>query len=447
MIVSILILLALLVAVCKYPPIAIVAMGLTSIAGDGFGLNFYLRASGYEILAQGIQFPAFIASFIACCRILSGRRRDDASRRGKLLVGMILALSAWILLGALLKGVRLADLPGTLMYSGIPLAPIVLEYGRERRAQRLFVLLLSVQLLVAALVILAPNSLFGVLSASNYDETIVALPQEFSGEISRVSGQERMYAQFVNPNSYGLYAVLGIAVGGYIAFSSAEIHGRRVLGAATLLCAVFGLITTLSRGSLIGLFCGALIVSQRLSRKAKVLICVGVIVCLGIVIWPMGAQNASSLVDLFNVTSTDESVVLREYAIQLGWELLRASPWFGVPAGTVWPDNIAPHQVNLYYTVMCGFPAGVLATCLLWPILRIRLPYADASVSIHTKRWMDLCTIIGWIVLATAMTNNFGAPVMFWVGWGVGCIPWLLQGKSMKNGDKEERSTQPVAVS
>lgn len=432
MITTIVVLAIVFVLVCRYPPIAVLVLAVTNVAGDGFALNSLLRVSGYETLAIWLRAPAFVASAIACYRILSSRRNDEEMGRTQMLVLVILGVSAWVGLAILIKGKSIQVALGTVMSSGLLMAPIVLAYWREHRARVIFVALLVIQLSLAAAVVLMPDSPFGLLSGTKYSNSLGDLSgvsQSFNGGVSRVSDQPRMFAQFNDPIGYGLYSVIGIVIGAYICLSGRHLR-YRVLGGILIALAGFGYIVTVNRGTTFGLLAGLLIITVNEAAKRHVI--------LTAVLWLLvvllagtayllliNERPSSATLDVFFVTSSDVSVTGRVDAVKVGWQGIVDDPLFGVPLSFIWPRNVAPHQLMIYFAAVFGVPAGMFVTMLLWVITQIRMQYLDVRLLKDEKWMMHLSVIIGWIVLGTGMTNNCAVPALFWISWAIACLPWL----------------------
>lgn len=254
-----------------------------------------------------------------------------------------------------------------------------------------------------------------------------------------------MFAQFNDPNGYGLYSVIGIAVGGYLCFIGPYVR-HRVIGVMLLALGGFGYIVTVDRGTTLGILAGGLIVAIReiTSRRGALVVTLWLIVVglAGTTFLITGGvtqlkaataddgsinEHLSSIVDLFVVSSSDVSVTGRMDAAKTGWQGIVDSPLVGVPLTFVWPNNVAPHQLMFYFAAVFGVPAGILVTMLLFTIGETRMGYANAELPTSERWLMHLSVIIGWTLLATAMTNNFAVPTLFWVCWAIACGPWLLR--------------------
>lgn len=426
--IAFIILSVLAILVCLYPPIAVFIAALTHNGGDGFALDAFLRASGYETLMQWMRGLTFLGAGIASYKIIRSHRQDKEMRRTKLLIWGILGMAVWVAAVTLLKGGQTSYVPGAVLYSGSLVAPIVLAYWRDRWARIIFVSILLVQLALAMAIVLMPSGPLGVLQTVKYNTglgDLSLIPQDFTGELARVSGQSRLFAQFLSPNTYGVYAVIGIAIGSYMLLVY-ESWRLKLLGGALLVLGIFGWINTVSRGATIGLLAGVLIVAVKevTSRRAVVLVC-ALVLSAGIGYLAISNWDTSDLTDLFFVQSDSEAVSIRWTAAEAGLEQIAKSPLQGAPVDFAWPFNIAPHQVILYFAASHGVPAGIMLTLLLLTLVQLKLGYLKAYLP-KSERWeMHLSVVIGWIILGTGMTNNLSAPVLFWVGWAIGCGPWL----------------------
>jgi O-antigen ligase len=318
------------------------------------------------------------------------------------------------------------------MYTGVLIAPIVIAYVHKPAARAIFAALIVIQLSLAALVVLAPGSPVGVLRGTQYHTSLGELSgvsQQFNGEVSRTGDQPRLFAQFSDPNTYGLYAVAGLALGFFLMMRPGP-HSRRVAGIAIISLAVFGWITTFSRGATLGLLLGALlvVVGQAVSRRittggvlAVALVAIGAVAFAAI--YASLVQRTAENLSVASINSKD--VDSRLDAARVGWEGLARDPVFGVPLDFIWPDNIPPHQLPIYFAAQFGLPAGLLVCLLLWPIVGTTRRFLFSRISLTAQWDMALAVVVGWILLGTAASNNLSAPALFWVLWAIAAIPWL----------------------
>lgn len=424
MILGLAVLVILLLLVLRFPPVALLALGLTSVAGDGFGLNSALRQAGYGFVVQGIVFLTFVAWGISTFRVLADRSAEPSSKRAKLLVLALLALVVWVAVASLAKGLPLKQLPGVVMYSGAPVAAIVLAYWKRRATTYLVIALLVVQLVMALFVVLYPAGPLGPIAASKYAPEFQGEAQEFQGDAARAGIFERMFAQFRNTNSYGLYALIGFALGGYLLLFGRG--WRRFLGLALIPLCLFGFLVTLSRGASLGLLLGLMFVARKEVLRRKGLLLLSGALLVGVVVF-LGSFAGGAVAERFAVPFDDWAFRSRIDAARLGWDQVLKSPLLGTPLDFAWPGNIRPHQLFLYFMALHGIPAGLLAAYLLFrPLLySLRLTYARREVPRERVRLMHLCTVVAWIVFGTGITNNVAAPVLFWIGWAYGAGPWL----------------------
>jgi hypothetical protein len=440
-IISFALLIVLFALVCWYPPIAVITFAMTDIAGDGFGLNNYLRVIGLENLAIGINGLVFIASLICSYRILA-TGDGKYGERARFSVAVVLAIAVWIPFSVLAKGGAPSFALGSLMYTGVLIAPIVIAYAHKPAARAIFAGLIVIQLSLAALVVLEPGSVVGVLRGTLYHSSLgelAGVSQQFNGEVSRTGDQPRLFAQFSDPNTYGLYAVAGLALGFFLMMRSGT-HSRRVAGIAIISLAVFGWITTFSRGATLGLLIGALlvVVGQAVSRRITTggvltvaLVALGALAFAAV--YASLVQRTAENLSVASINSRD--VDSRLDAARVGWQALASDPVFGVPLDFIWPNDIPPHQLPIYFAAQYGLPSGLLVCVLLWPILGTTRRFLFSRIS-PTAQWdMALAVVVGWILLGTAASNNLSAPALFWVLWAIAAIPWLNEprdGSSMR---------------
>lgn len=436
----------------RYPPTAVLVFALTNVGGDGFAMNSLLRLTGYETLAIWLRVSLFVGSAIACYKILSSGRNDGEMIRTKRLVLVIIGVSAWVFLAVLVKGGSIPLAFGIMMYPGFLVAPVVLAYWRDFWARVIFVAFLLIQLALAAAVVLLPETPFGMLSGTRYSEgtglgDLSGISQTFNGGVSRVSEQPRMFAQFNDPDGYGLYAVIGIVIGMYMCFSGRSFRNR-MFGGILVALAGFAYSVTVNRGTTLGLLAGLLIVGVReiatrpVARTITLWLIVVALAGTTFVVMAGNGGSSSAVGELFFVSSSDVSVTGRVDALKVGLEGIVDSPLVGVPMNFAWPDRVPPHQLMVYFAAVYGLPAGMLVTLLLWTMVEIRTQYASAGLPVSEKWLLHLGVIIGWALLGTAMTNNFSAPALFWVCWAIACTPWLFRGQEDKG--RQFRRSRPM---
>ena len=434
---SIIILAIVFLLAYRYPPFMVFVLGMTNIAGDGFGLNSFLRAIGLDFLAIGLNLPIFVASAIACYRILTDARKRN-NERARILVLTLLGVSAWIAIAILAKGGAVSFAIGSVVSNGILVAPIVMAYWKDYLARAIFVALLLAQLSLASAVVLMPGSPIGVISGTHYTSGLGDLShvsQSFNGQVSRTTDQPRMFAQFIDPDTYGLYATIGLIIGGYMCLNGRR-WSHRVIGGTLIAFAAFGSITTVSRGATTGLLAGLLIIiaSETLNHRFPPKLFVGLILALlaggALVVYKLDTV-ASMIESLSRISPNDTDLSARTDALRLGFQGIADFPVFGVPLDFVWPRNIAPHELMFYFGAVYGVPAGILVTFLLWTVVAIDGRYSGAGLP-ASERWERYLSVaIGWTIMGTSITNNLSAPILFWVGWGIASIPWFLPSTQM----------------
>jgi hypothetical protein len=183
----------------------------------------------------------------------------------------------------------------------------------------------------------------------------------------------------------------------------------------------FGWTVTFSRGATAGFVVGLAITSiKRLlmtPRRSAIYLVIATTVMLTLAFAPIPWTTVKDI-----YLSHDDDINGRASAAQLGLEYLTESPLVGAPRDAFWPGMVSPHQIPLYFAAMHGVIVGLLSTCLICllitPTCVLRSGYR------HSDSYLLFMSVIGWVLLGTAITNNFSAPLLFWTVCGMAWTPW-----------------------
>ncbi len=425
-VITAIVLFALVIAAIGYPPVVLLVYSFATTGGEGFGVSGYLRAAGYDFYASTASVPFLLAAVVAYIRLLRQVSSGRAPKRARFAASIAMLCSAWICFAFLSKGGKFVVLPNTLAYTGIPAFVIVVAYWRDKWARRLLVFCIAAQLVLSVLVIAFPSSGFGELSGTLYDpmgEGGSYIQPDWTGEIARISGEQRYFAQHNNPNTYGFFGIVGIVLGLGLLFASST-RRRRALGLVLIATGGISWVVTLSRGTTIGALVGVFVIlvgrQLRASVRGRVRLAIVGVIVLGVLVGSLFIQW-DDLESLFAVSRDDPGVTGREFALNAGVNMILDRPFLGAPIGMYWTENIAPHQLVVYGAATYGIPLGI---GVAW-LTSISIASAFTSAKLPSSELVQ-CVVLGGACFGTSLTNP-AAPLLYYVILAVSCIPWLAR--------------------
>lgn len=411
---------------------------LTCDVNDAWGVSSYLRAAGFESAVQWARGPLLIAALLAFLKIWKAHKRGEVSRRVWTVARVLAGCQLWIALGEVLKGEPFQTLASYVIYTGLPMALIALAYCRERKAQVLFALAVTIQLSLSFLIVVFPQSRFGVFNGRNYamaDPELLGTQDWYEGGLARVGDQQRVFAQHYNPQAYGLYALVGVIVGSLLLLSS-KAKWSRIAGGVLLSLGCFGWTVTVPRGATAGfLLSVGVIVWRSLKRTRRFVPITLTLATLGVSVVMLFVVPIpwAELVAAFEIT--DQDTVVRMDAAHHAVDQVIAFPWFGVPAEVFNAEKVGVHQLMGYFAVVHGLPVGCAVAWLMgiavWAhrSAHIERKYDDGTpqdcggMSVAEK---NTSLLAAGVILGLGLTNNFAASMLFWTAWTLSCVPWLF---------------------
>jgi O-antigen ligase len=273
------------------------------------------------------------------------------------------------------------------------------------------------------MMLMLPNSALANLNGTNYlgsRDEFTDTVEVFSGKLARVSSEERLYAQFNNPNTFGLYAVIGIILGLSLVFVAKA--GNRAVGIVLLVMGVAAWTQTLTRSATAGAAFGGILSIFAFRRDVFTKVTLAISVISLSVIGLAFAGVLDPLVELYSRAGEDTSFSSRAMAFHSGVDVLLARPVFGAELEFEWIDGITPHQLPIFLGAMYGVLVGVAGMALLFlpPFVAIR-EFALTGRSSLARH--PFSVVFYFTILAMALANNFAAPSLFWIAWAFGIEP------------------------
>ena len=432
-----LVLTALLVLALWFPPAVVFVYALTCATDDARGLSSFLRAHDFGLLLQLARGPFLVAVAVSFFRLWSGYRRRRVSERTWLLACTVAGCCVWIVVGSILKLEQVLSIPGILLSTGLPASMVAMAYYRNRAARILFVVMLVLQLSLSILILMYPDGPMAQLSALKYeleDQGLVGRRESLEGRMAGLTLETRLFAQHHNPHAYGFYALVGLAVGGYMFLAPATV-ACWLGGLGLLAIGLFGWLMTIPRAATVGLLVGILSVLPRLLRpsRRKSWAKGGIVVaaCLvggGLLIPSLSWEALGPKFDI--------DVGLRMEAALAALTEVAANPLFGISTERFDTYRLPAHQIPLYFATAFGIPVGLCGFWFLWRAVastfvafRSHRPAGSAS-SVLSRRGSigerNLGLVLGWLLVGLGLSNNTAAPILFWLAWPLAWMPWAL---------------------
>lgn len=410
-IISIVVILMLCIGAIKYPPFTLFMISLAVNQGDGFGIARFLSLIGYNLYFSLQSLPLLVACMTSYYKINKNKYCSHYNYNIWGMSSIVMLCLLWILLTLIIKQSNILSMPNSLIYTGIPALIIGLNYWNDKKAQKLFVGLLLFHQVISVLLIVFPHGQLSLLAAMNYEPggiDLAGINQDFTFEVARFGEQDRVYAQHDNPNTYGLYSIISLAVGFYLLSKKSKIC--LVSSVILILTSIIGVSVTMSRASILGGLLGSTIVFLRnikkMSRNAVVTL-VTIIVSFAVFIL---INSSETILQLFETQDFDT----RFNALKLGIEVITNNPILGANLEFAWPENIPPHQIMVYFAAMHGLFTGILVTLL----------YSLSILTLLNKRsGIELSILFGTICIFTGLANNFAAPILYWLCFSYSLIP------------------------
>jgi hypothetical protein len=436
---SILAVAALVVLAVRFPPAVVLVYAVTSATDDSRGISSFLQTHDLDLFVRMSRIPFLLAVVMSFIKIWRDRARGEVGDRAWRLARALAFCCVWIVLGSTLKGEPIVSLAGIVIAAGIPASIVAMAYYRNPAARTLFIMMLIVQLALSVLILLFPDGPLAELAALKYAQSDPALPvidDTYRGGVLTLGLDARHYAQHYNPHAYGLYALVGTVVGGFLLRSSRAL-AYRLAGAGLLAIGLFGWSVTVPRGATVGLVFGAVVAWFRTVRAFRAGTWARTILLIAVLFtaawWLISAVPWNRF--MVAGSSFSAEVRLRTQAAETAAAQVLGSPLFGITQGEFNAGDLPAHQIMLSFATLYGLPVGLCALWFVWCVGAAVLadaPHEPASTRSSRRRRRskrtgggpNLSRLLGGLVLGAGLTNNAAAPILFWVVCAVVWMPW-----------------------
>lgn len=417
----------------RRPLLATVVLSFVAYSGDSIGIPVFIERHGGRMFALLTRLPVLIATFVAWFHL---RRRIAENRLPRYLLwfaNMALAGAGWFTLGTLSKGGAILAVFAAGVDSGLLFIVVGLAYASDAGTRRILAITVTLHILLALLISLAPGSFLGEFGGWHYyslRDSEAFADEAVSGAWELDRGQCAQ-GHFCNSHGFAIYSAFGVAIGSYLLAAGSRCSSAL---AGLLMCPIgaAGLLLAMGRCEMLGLLLGSFWgVSLHMFNKGKAIDSAGFVRLTLLLL----ALSAAALVivpghtDLLHsafVGDMGEAIAIRQNVLKLGVRASLEYPLFGVPHDYEWPGyhvNIYPHVLPLYYSALFGLPVGaigfVLLSALFW------------GPSLTRRYWNDRCEpklvlggMFAGIVLAVACANNCPTPILLWWSWALVVVPY-----------------------
>ncbi|MEG1506566.1 MAG: hypothetical protein RRY22_06020 [Bacilli bacterium] len=331
----------------------------------------------------------------------------------------VLLISFFIVFNSLLKDGDILWAISLLVFNGVPVYAIWYIMGLKYNNNNNFTNYIVLKTIVATAVLLLPSLIFldgslykaaEGLFVNDVSDLNLSLP---TGE--SIKGAYSRYSIYHNPNSLGFHSVIALLVGVYLFLNDMKI--KKILGLVLVGCAMIGWLNSLTRGPMLFFvlgFCYIFLLNMFSGKKEDFVVKVFLIITLLI-----GGSLAFFLSDISEYlipNSNDNSVVDRLQGYIYSIDVIKAHFFLGVSKEWDW-GSYYPHFIPLSLTADHGFLVGFLESTLIFvggiiTIVTASKNYLNNNLS---RDISFLSIMLVFVVLGIATTNNFTAPVIFWI--------------------------------
>ncbi|WP_155860179.1 O-antigen ligase family protein [Acinetobacter sp. Leaf130] len=332
----------------------------------------------------------------------------------------VLLVSFLITFNSLFKGDDIIWAISLLVFSGVPVYFIWYVMGVKNNNNEKFINYVVIKTIIATIILLTPSLMFLDGSFYKAEEGI------FVNDVSEVNfsaptgtsikGAYSRYSIYHNPNSLGFHSVLALLVAVYLFMTSGRLW-EKLLAVIVFFCGLIGWLNSLTRGPMLffilGLFYIA-ILNVLSSDKKNFLIKFIIIfssVLLGMLMFVFSDISKYLIPD-----QNDISVVDRVQGYIYSFSVIKDHFWLGVGKGWDW-NGYYPHFLPLSLTADNGIFVGLVGGALVF--LGGTLTVVTASKNYlkdsSNRAHYFLSIMLVFLVFGIAITNNFTAPVIFWI--------------------------------
>lgn len=419
-------------AVIGASAISLLLYGIVGADRDGYAMLQYL--SGFAEPHKLVTRTLFLGLY-AYASLLYIKKRHELTWGVRWSCLLCQVLSFYIFMTGLIKGYDLTWSLSTVVYSGIPIYLMWLMFSLNKNHKSLFFWFISIQIFLSVLVLLFPA--FSFLDGGRYKLLEGVYVIEGGGlnysvpDASFVKGSIGRYGIFHNPNALGLYACVALACG----FSIMSERGKvqKSVGVGLLLFGGVCWLNSLTRGPMLFLIVGIalsmLLPAKNLShqvgaQRTKSVLSILALLCL-LIIGFFSTNIASYLIP----SAGTDSVYDRYEGYLYGFEAVMNYPILGVDEKWDWGVKSYPHFLALSFAADYGLLAGLMITILVFI-------WGGRLILIGVRRFRNMesrseAVLAVLLILACwgiAVTNNFAAPVLFWLAMSEAVILLRVKG-------------------
>lgn len=332
----------------------------------------------------------------------------------------VLLISFLIVVNSFIKDGDIVWAVSLLVFSGVPVYLIWYVMGLKKNNNNNFIIYIVLKTIIATIVLLTPSLIF--LDGSSYkaeegifvndvSDVNLAMPTGDS-----IKGAYSRYSIYHNPNSLGFHSVIALLVSVYI-YLGAKKNWSKALAIIIFLCGLIGWLNSLTRGPMMFFMLGFLYVAiLNILYGKKENFGIKILVVITAVIFGAIAFIFSDVSKYLIPSSNDISVVDRVQGYIYSFDVIKSHLIFGVEKSWEW-GGYYPHFIPLSLTADHGFIVGLMGSSLIFfgGILTILTASKNYLIDELNRRDYFLSIMLVFLVFGIAVTNNFTAPVIFWI--------------------------------
>lgn len=412
-----LILLLIMIFLVKNSSLSLLIYGFFAADRDGYAFLEFLSISytDFKLYSRIIFLLLFVYSIFFLFLVIKKLTLIEAIK-----IFSVLVVSFLIVFNSLIKDGDVIWAVSLLVFSGIPVYLIWYVMGLKYNNDNNFIVYIVIKTMVATLVLLIPSLIFLDGSLYKSEEGIfvndvadvnLAVP---TGE--SIKGAYSRYSIYHNPNSLGFHSVIALLVGIYL-YWDAKRNWKKFLAFILIIAGLIGWLNSLTRGPMIFLILGFIYIAvlnmvSGGKEKFEIKIFFAIItIVVGMIIFVVSDVSEYLIPD-----SNDISVVERLQGYIYSFEVIKNHLLFGVDKSWDW-GRYYPHFIPLSLTADHGVIVGLWGSLLIFGggIMTIYTASKKYLIDALNRKYYFLSILLVFLVFGIAITNNFTAPVVFWI--------------------------------
>lgn len=401
----------------KNASISLLIYGFFAADRDGYAFLEFLSLSfvDFKLYTRILFLVLFLYSILYLFFVVK-----KISRMELLKISSVLLVSFLIVFNSLFKGDGIIWAVSLLVFNGVPVYLIWYVMGLKYNNNEKFINYVIIKTVVATVVLLTPSLIFLDGSFYKAEEGI------FVNDVSDVNfsaptgdsikGAYSRYSIYHNPNSLGFHSVLALLVGVYLFMVSGRLWGK-FLSIIIFVCGAIGWLNSLTRGPMLFFILGLFYISvlnilygDRKNFLIKFIVVMGGVLA-GILIFILSDISKYLIPD-----KNDISVVDRVQGYIYSFSVIKNHFWLGVEKGWEW-NGYYPHFLPLSLTADNGVFVGLIGGALVFFGGMVTIVTASKNYLKGGSRRAEyfLSIMLVFLVFGISITNNFTAPVIFWI--------------------------------